>query len=69
MTDWYEFRAERLGDVITKAAGGVIDENDLPEDWDNVVTDGSEWALLVTQEALAFVSVPCTRCAETGRTP
>lgn len=57
MSDRYQFHRERLTSAVEEAAGGVIDEGDLEEQWDAVIEDGSEWALLVTQEELpAFIA-------------
>lgn len=52
MSHRYLFHRERLTAAVKDAAGAVIDEGDLEENWDAVVEDGSEWALVVTQEAL-----------------
>jgi hypothetical protein len=57
MSGRYEFHAERLTAAIKAASGGVVEEVDLEENWDDVVSDGSEWALLITEEDLpVFVS-------------
>lgn len=53
MNNWYEFTAERVETAVKRAAQ-TIDEADLPEDWDSVVSDGSEWALLVTEQELSY---------------
>jgi hypothetical protein len=45
----YEFLFERVEASLIMAAGGVVEELDLEEIWEDRVNDGSEWAVLISK--------------------
>jgi hypothetical protein len=45
----YQFRGERVEAALVDAAGGVLEEGDLEDVWQDLVTDGSDSAMLLTE--------------------
>jgi hypothetical protein len=49
----YRFRGERVEAALGDAARGVLEEGDLEDVWQALVTDGSESAMLLTEFKVA----------------